>query len=94
MKITLARYKNILITIASLSFLILTQTASASMRCGNHLITQGQRIGESKAAVYKKCGAPYKQAGNNWIYIKGNSVYRLRFSENSGLSSIKREIVR
>ena len=78
-----------------LLIVVCSQSAYA-MRCGTHLISAGRSNGHSKDDVIKKCGAPYSQTGNYWIYMKGNSVYRLRFSDTStsGLISLKREIVR
>ena len=96
-------HKNKLILRSSVSyflmFLILLVLFSesvwaGSMRCGTHLITDGKKPGPSKAEVKRKCGYPYSESGNRWIYYKGRSVYRLRFSEVSGLVSIKREIER
>ena len=94
MKISPLNNKNILVIIVTLTLLILTQSVHASMRCGTHVISEGKRKGHLPAEVQKKCGPPHSKAGNSWMYIKGNSVYRLRFSENSGLVSIQREIAR
>ena len=78
-----------------LLFSLLSSTAWAgSMRCGTNLITDNKRPGPSKAKVRRVCGAPYSESGNRWVYYKGRSVYRLRFSETSGLVSINREIER
>jgi hypothetical protein len=78
-----------------LLIVVCSQSAYA-MRCGTHLISAGRSNGISKDDVIRKCGAPYSQSGNYWIYMKGNSVYRLRFSETStsGLIYLKREIDR
>ena len=67
---------------------------AGSMKCGTHLISDGLKPGPSKAQVKRKCGRPYLESGNYWVYYKGRSIYRLRFSEPSGLVSIKREIER
>ena len=67
---------------------------AGSMKCGTHLITDGKKPGPSKAEVKRKCGYPYSESGNRWIYYKGRSVYRLRFSEVTGLVSVNREIRR
>ena len=77
-----------------LLFAFFSQSAWAAMRCGTHLITAGKKPGPSEIDVMRKCGEPYSRSGNKWIYVKGRSIYRLRFSENSGLISIKREIER
>ena len=93
MNIFALKTKNILVSLVLLLVLISSQSVYA-MRCGTHLISVGQSPGHSKAEVYNKCGPPYSESGNYWIYMKKNSVYRLRFSDLSGLISMQREIVR
>ena len=87
-----------LITKASIIFVLIAFLSNSAfagdMRCGTHLISDNKRPGPSKAKVKRVCGAPYSESGNRWVYYKGRSVYRLRFSETSGLVSIKREIER
>ena len=73
---------------------LLSNTAFASMKCGVHLITAGKSPGHSKYEVEKKCGTPYSKSGNSWLYVKGNTIYRLRFGENSGLKTIHKELSR
>ncbi len=76
-------------------FALFSESAWAeSMKCGTHIISDGLKPGPSKAQVKRKCGRPYLESGNHWVYYKGRSVYRLRFSEPSGLVSIRREIER
>ncbi len=77
-----------------LMLVIFSGPVSASMKCGTNLISDGRSPGQSKVEVLQKCGKPYSQSGNIWIYVKGRSIYRLRFSDLSGLVSIRREIVR
>jgi len=78
-----------------LMLVIFSGSASAdSIRCGTNLITDGLKPGPSKIQVKRKCGEPYSESGNRWVYVKGRSVYRLRFSDVSGLVSIRREIER
>jgi hypothetical protein len=76
-----------------MAFALFSESAWA-MRCGTHLITAGRSPGPSQIEVLQKCGEPYSQSGNRWIYVKGQSIYRLLFSEISGLVSIKQEITR
>jgi hypothetical protein len=77
------------------AFLFCAQSASANMRCGTHLIQDGRSPGTLQVEVLRKCGRPYSQYGNTWIYVQsGGSVYRLRFTGNGDLISITREIVR
>ena len=73
---------------------LLSNTAFATMKCGVHIITGGKSPGDTKYEVEKKCGTPYSKSGNNWLYVKGNVIYRLRFGENSGLKTISKEIAR
>ena len=76
-------------------YFTLAEFAFASMRCGTHLITTGERSSQmSFAEVQRLCGAPYAQSGNTWIYYKGNQVYRLKFSDGGGLREIYREMKR
>ena len=88
--------KLISLLISTVVILVLTYTgvAFASMKCGTHLITAGQRQGLSKIEVEKRCGAPYEKSGNRWLYVKRNTVYRLQFNENTGLIAIHREMSR
>ncbi len=76
-------------------FALFSESAWAgSMKCGTYLISDGSNPGPSKVQVRRKCGTPYSESGNRWVYYKGRSVYRLRFSDASGLVSLKREIER
>ena len=89
-----ARHKILLIALVLVSLAIFSESALA-MRCGTHVISVGRNPGLSMEEVMSKCGAPYAQSGYNWVYMKRNTVYKLRFSNvNGGLTSIKREIVR
>lgn len=76
-----------------LVFFFLSEFALASMRCGTSLITAGGRSRMTHAEVERLCGAPYSKSGGTWIYYKGSSVYRLKFSD-SGLREIYREMKR
>lgn len=89
--ISVARYFSCVLML----WMLFIQSASAgSMRCGTHVISDGLSPGPSKAQVKRKCGRPYLESGNRWVYYKGQSIYRLRFTDASGLISIKREIER
>lgn len=78
---------------ALLIFLFVSESALASMRCGTSSITGGQRNRISQAEVERLCGTPYSKSGGTWIYIKGNRVYRLKFTEG-GLREIYSEMRR
>lgn len=81
--------------ITALALLILFSEVSFAMRCGTHLISAGRGPGLSRITVYEKCGMPYMESGDTAIYMKRNTIYRLRFSNvNDNLVSIKREIAR
>lgn len=75
-----------------LLFAFLSETVMA-MRCGSHIITAGEVNGITRGEVQSKCGAPYSTYGNTWVYIKGNEVYRLKFS-GSTLEEIHQEMKR
>ena len=76
-----------------LIFLFLAESVLASMRCGTTSITSGQRNRISQAEVERLCGPPYSKSGGTWIYLKGNRVYRLKFTEG-GLREIFSEMQR
>lgn len=65
-------------------------SATSSIRCGVHLIQDGQRNGPGKYEVLKKCGEPLERFGNTWIYEKNRTHYVLTFKDNGQLQSIKR----
>ena len=68
----------------------LAQNASAaSMRCGNHLIHDGQRNGTTKYEVLKKCGEPEARQGHLWIYKRGGRSKVLQFNGSGTLDSIR-----
>ena len=54
-----------------------------SMRCGTRLLSDGKTPGATMAEVLQKCGEPYSTYRNNWLYFKGNSVYRVYFNNSS-----------
>jgi hypothetical protein len=75
---------------AVLGFLFLVGPASAGyMRCGTHMIQEGQRNGPGKYEVSKKCGRPTEQYGNTWVYdLPGQTKKILRFNDSGQLTSI------
>jgi len=75
---------------AVLGFLFLVGLASAGyMRCGTHMIQDGQRNGPGKYEVSKKCGRPTEQYGNTWVYdLPGQSKKILRFNDSGQLTTI------
>jgi hypothetical protein len=63
---------------------------AGSMRCGPHLIQDGQRNGPTKYEILKKCGEPTTKGWDTWVYDKpGRSAYSLKFSGNGHLTVIR-----
>ena len=81
------------IVIVLLFSFVLAEYSIASMRCGTHLITTGGKNRIPAAEVERLCGSPYSKSGSTWLYIKGNQVYRLKFS-GDGLREIYSEMRR
>ncbi len=64
---------------------------AASMRCGSHLIQDGQRNGPSKYEILKKCGEPVEKGWDTWVYDSpGKAPYLLKFGANGNLVAIRR----
>ena len=60
-----------------------------AMRCGTHIISDGQRHGTGKYEVLKKCGEPTARSGNTWIYEQhGGAKHVLVFDASGRLSRI------
>ena len=77
--------------IAALAAVFFAGTAAqaASMRCGNHIISSGQRHAMGKYEVLKRCGEPTERYGNTWIYDEPGKMRRvLRFGQDGLLSDI------
>jgi hypothetical protein len=79
----------LLATTALLAMGYLSSASAAAMRCGTHLIQDGNRQGPGKYEVLKKCGEPVERFGNTWVYEKGGT-YILTFRDDGQLQSIKR----
>ena len=68
----------------------MAQTASAgTLRCGNHLIHDGELNGPTKYEVLKKCGEPLTRMGHTWIYKSGGRTKSLHFNGNGMLITIR-----
>ena len=64
-------------------------TASGSMRCGTHIISQGQESSPGQYEVLKRCGEPTYRQGDTWIYELSSSVSRkIRFDRNGRIVDI------
>ena len=75
--------------LAAIAPFVATDVFAASMRCGGHIISAGQRHGMGKYEVLKRCGQPTERYGNTWIYEKQGQQRRvLRFGADGMLSDI------
>ncbi len=80
----------ILSCIALVAACAMAPSANAnSIRCGNHLIHDGQRSGTTKYEVLKKCGEPKSRMGHVWVYKKGPRTQSLHFNGSGKLIAIK-----
>ena len=62
---------------------------AASMTCGSHIISSGQRHGPDKYEVLKKCGEPTIRSGNTWIYEHAGKRRVVVFDASGNVSTIK-----
>ena len=78
-----------LITALALTLFLVGTAGAASMRCGGHIISSGQRHAMGKYEVLKRCGEPTERSGNTWIYDEPGKMRRvLRFGADGMLSDI------
>jgi len=84
-------YKSILIVASVFLLALAPRPAFAdSTRCGQHIISSGERHGTDKYEVLKKCGEPTIRAGNTWIYEKrGGAKTIMTFDDSGKLSRIE-----
>jgi hypothetical protein len=75
-----------------LALMVLSPLATAgSMRCGSHLIQDGQRNGPTKYEVLKKCGTPNEQGWDTWIdEASGGASYSPKFNDNGKLTALRK----
>jgi hypothetical protein len=84
------KIKTLLITlIAAFSTLMFQSVYAGSMRCGQHIISEGGRAGPGTYEVLKRCGEPTFRQGNSWVYEKGTKRYVIVFKDSGQISSIK-----
>ena len=69
--------------------LLFAATSVHAMRCGTHLIGAGERSGNGKYEVLKKCGEPKARDGDSWIYEKYGNTYVVTFDSAGRTSSIR-----
>ena len=85
--------KSLYATLTCMAALVLFPLAAnaGSLRCGSHLIQDGQRNGPSKYEVLKKCGEPAEKGWDTWVYdMRGKGIYELKFSANGNLVAIRK----
>ena len=83
----------LVILLAGITLMVFSiNTSAGTIRCGGAIIDDGDRGGISKQDIEKKCGQPYSQYGNSWIYsLPNGTVTRIRFKDNGEVSSITNE---
>ena len=64
--------------------LMIDSAVADSVRCGQHIISSGQRHGMDKYEVLKKCGEPTIRAGDTWIYEKSHGAKSVMVFDASG----------
>ena len=70
-------------------FILVSHAATAgAMKCGTHLIEDGQSPGQSRTDIEEQCGPPERSAGNILHYMIGDVMYRLQFNDAGELESI------
>ncbi len=81
--------KTLLLTfIAGFSMLMFQSVYAGSMKCGQHIISDGGRTGPGTYEVLKRCGEPTARQGNTWVYERKRTV--IVFKDSGEISSIKR----
>ena len=71
--------KKSLVMTALTGLIVFQATAAYAMRCGTHIISDGERHGHGKYELLKKCGQPKTRDGNIWIYEKYGKTYFVTF---------------
>ena len=82
--------KTLLVTfIAGFSMLTFQSVYAGSMKCGQHIISDGGRTGPGTYEVLKRCGEPSFRQGNTWVYERGEKRrVAVIFKDNGEISSI------
>ena len=82
--------KTLLVTfIAGFSMLMVQSVYAGSMKCGQHIISDGGRTGPGTYEVLKRCGEPTFRQGNTWVYERGEKRrVAVIFKDNGEISSI------
>jgi len=82
--------KTLLVTfIAGFSMLMFQSAYAGSMKCGQHIISDGGRTGPGTYEVLKRCGEPTFRQGNTWVYERGEKRrVAVVFKDNGEISSI------
>ncbi len=82
--------KTLLLTfISGFSMLMFQSVYAGSMKCGQHIISDGGRTGPGTYEVLKRCGEPAFRQGNTWVYERGEKRrVAVIFKDNGEISSI------
>jgi hypothetical protein len=80
----------LIVALVFVSAFMLEPAFAESTRCGQHIISSGERHGTDKYEVLKKCGEPTIRTSDTWIYERsqGKKVIMV-FNANGDLSRIK-----
>ena len=81
--------RTLLVTfIAGFSILMFQSVYAGSMKCGQHIISDGGRTGPGTYEVLKRCGEPSARQGNTWVYEKMGRRIVVVFKDSGEISSI------
>jgi len=82
--------KTLLVTlIAGFSMLMFQSVYAGSIKCGQHIISDGGRTGPGTYEVLKRCGEPTFRQGNTWVYVRGEKMRAIVvFKDNGEIASI------
>ena len=80
----ICKLKWIVASVFLLSTLMLEPAVADSTRCGQYIISSGERHGTDKYEVLKKCGEPAVRAGDTWIYERSHGAKIVMVFDASG----------
>lgn len=77
------------IFLAILLVVVIVNISYAGMRCGTHLINEG----DSRVRMLELCGKPFSDAYQNVVYIQGDGfTYYIHLQANGIIDNIDQEI--
>ena len=74
----------LIVALVLVSVLMLESAFAESTRCGQHIISSGERHGTDKYEVLKKCGEPTIRTSDTWIYEKSRDKKVIMVFDASG----------